>query len=155
MLSGVSWASGEPFAYANYFSESSPKERTASLPCVAPSNRGAAVPQTQSYAPSTLRVEPHMLPMLRVAFHDAATRLQQHLDAMATHAYLPGPWLGDGDSQQMFQHYTDWVMNGVGGPFSAANAYVQRLQDVHDQLKAVEDAYRQAEGDNAALWGKA
>jgi hypothetical protein len=113
------------------------------------------MPQSQSYEPSTLRIEPQMLPALRVAFNDALTRLNDHLEAMLRHAYLPGPWLGDDDSRQLFEHYRDWVMNGQGGPFSAAKAYAVRLKDVHDQLKAVEDAYRQAEGDNAALWGKA
>lgn len=111
--------------------------------------------ESQTYQPSTLRIAPHMLPALRAAFHEAAGRLQQHIDAMNDGARLHGPWLGDDDSQDLFLHYRDWVMGGRGGPFSAIQAYAQRLHEVHDQLKAAEDAYRRAEGDNAALWGRA
>jgi len=113
------------------------------------------MPPTQSYEPSTLRVEPRMIPALRAAFADALTLLQTHLTRMDENGRLPGPWLGDADSNGLYAHYQGWVMGGDGGPFSAAQAYAQRLKDVHDQLKASEDAYRQTEGDNAALWGRA
>ncbi len=111
--------------------------------------------QSETYEPSTLRIEPHMLPMLRTAFEGAIGRLHQHVEAMNGNAHLHDAWLGDTDSQGLFEHYRDWVMGGYGGPFSAVQAYEQRLRDIHQQLQAAENAYRQAEGDNADLWGRA
>ena len=111
--------------------------------------------QSQTYAPSNLRIEPHMLPRLREAFERAALLLRLHLDPMGHLAYLPGQWLGDADSGELYDHYQSWVMGGDGGPFAAANAYARQLEAVARQLRDAEDAYRQAEGDNADLWGRA
>ena len=113
------------------------------------------MPQTQSYEPSTLRIEPHMIPALRASFADALAHLQAHLTKMDEGGRLPGAWLGDNDSQKLADHYESWVLRGEGGPLSAAKAYAQRLSDVHQQLHAAEVAYRQTEGDNAAMWGRA
>ena len=105
--------------------------------------------------PVTLRVEPHTIPQLRVAFDEALGDLRRQLRRLRDEGYLHEPWLGDEISLEVRDYYNDRVMNSTDGPYAALVAYEAELLHVRETLKRMEDEYRRTEGDNAQLWGRA
>jgi hypothetical protein len=107
------------------------------------------------YPPVTLRVEPHAIPQVREAFDYALRELSPALERLGQEGYILEPWLGDPFSAMVQEAYNSRVMDAPDGPYHALLKFRDELQKVRDQLAASEDAYRQAEGDNSDLWGRA
>jgi hypothetical protein len=104
--------------------------------------------------PVTLHVQPDALPAVRAAVEEGITDLQVQLMHLTNGAFIPEPWMGDPISEDVRVFYNTTVMESKDGPMAALLAYQSELTRIHDNLKAMEDHYRQTEGDNAALWGR-
>jgi hypothetical protein len=105
---------------------------------------------------AVLRVAPEQIPLLRVAFHQAASEMTNQLGLISQEGQIPEPWLGDPVSATIKLMYDAHVMSGAPGSTVAhLTAYRDELVRVHETLAEMEAEYRRAEGDNAALWGRA
>jgi hypothetical protein len=107
------------------------------------------------HPPVTLRLEPHTIPAVRVAFDEALAELRPQLMRLRQNGYIREPWLGDPVSAQVADHYNKHVMDAPDGPYAALRAYELELTKVRDTLKLLEDHYRRTEGDIASRWGQA
>ncbi len=63
--------------------------------------------------------------------------------------------MGDEASSDVAAFYTKRALDGPHSSYNALVAYSEELERVHNTLQQMEDDYRRAEGDNAALWGRA
>lgn len=100
-----------------------------------------------------LRVQPHLIPAVRVALADSLDQLNNALLELTRNGYLLSPWLADETSTAVAAHYTDRAMDGHTSSYESLVAYRNELTRVHETLQLMEDHYRRTEGDNAALWG--
>ena len=107
----------------------------------------------QSHA--VLRVAPHQIPALRAAFLAAATSMGDQLALLRQEGQVSEPWLGDPVSATVKLMYDAHVMSPSGSTLAHLTAYRDELVRVHETLGQMEADYRRAEGDNAALWGRA
>lgn len=108
------------------------------------------------HPPTVLRVAPHQIPALRAAFWQAAKSMTDELSALSRQGQIPEPWLGDPVSATIKLMYDAHVMSEASGSTLAhLTAYRDELVRVHETLGEMEAEYRRAEGDNAALWGRA
>ena len=105
-------------------------------------------------AQDVLRLEPHMLPPLRITLQDAIAQVHDALVGLERDGYILQPWLGDEVSVEVTAHYTQQAMDGPASSYGSLLAYRDELTRVHDTLQQMEDDYRRREGDNAALWGR-
>lgn len=103
----------------------------------------------------TLRIEPHVIPVLRKAFEESANEVGRHVTRLRREGYIQEPWLGDDISRDTQTYYNQQVMDSSEGPLAALAAYHAELRGAAEQLKQVEEHYRRTEGENAALWGRA
>ena len=101
-----------------------------------------------------LRLQPHMIPALRVAFSAALNQLDDALAELRRQGSLSAPWLGDEVSKETAAYYTGRAMNDPDSSFQALQQYRAELNRVHDTLQQMETNYRRTEGENAALWGR-
>lgn len=106
-------------------------------------------------SPVVLRVEPHAIPAIRMAFEEALSSLSDHLNRLRNEGYLHEPWLGDEMSLEVRDYYNNRVMDSPDGPYAALVAYEAELLHVRDTLQRMENDYRRTEGDNVELWGRA
>ena len=102
---------------------------------------------------AVLRLQPHMIPTLRLEFRSALRHIDEALIELKRSGYLARPWLGDEVSAEVAAHYTRRAMDGPASSYQALVAYRDELTRVHDSLQRMEDHYRCTEGDAAALWG--
>lgn len=103
----------------------------------------------------TLRLEPHMLPGLVVAYGRAADEMRLLVADVKNQGRIEQPWTSDPVSVAMAEHYNDVVMDGAHSTYAALRQYMQELVDIRDTLKAMEADCRRTEGENAELWGRA
>jgi hypothetical protein len=101
-----------------------------------------------------LRLQPHMIPALRLEFRAAVDQISSALTDLKRNAYLAAPWMGDEVSGEVAAHYTVRAVDGPESSYGSLVAYRDELTRVHDTLQQIEDDYRRTEGDNAARWGQ-
>jgi hypothetical protein len=106
------------------------------------------------YPPVTLRVEPHAIPGVRVAFDNAVSELSYELNQLRQNGYISEPWLGDPLSAMVQVAYNSRVMDAPDGPYQALVTYLHELMRVRDHLVAAEAEYERTEGSNSELWGR-
>lgn len=97
-----------------------------------------------------LKLEPSAIPAARKAFEHAL----DDFDAKIKHSaeQLPTkPWAQDPISSETSKAFNEQTSEKA---LTALKIYRQQLAGVIDQLKMIEEQYRQTEGDNEAMWGK-
>jgi hypothetical protein len=97
-----------------------------------------------------LRVEPHAIPQARKAFEHALDEFDNKIN-FAVEELPTVPWAEDpisGETSKAFNAQT------TDKALGALKFYRQQLVGVIEQLKMIEEQYRQTEGDNEAMWGK-
>ena len=104
---------------------------------------------------AVIRMQPHMIPALRVSFGEAIAELKLALAGVRRSGYLPEPWLGDEASSDVAAFYTQRAMDGPHSSYKALVAYSEELERVHNTLQHMEDTYRRNEGDIAGRLGRA
>jgi len=92
-----------------------------------------------------LRLEPQMIPELRVAFDAALSQLGQALVDLGNRGYLPAAWLGDEISAEVADHYTRMAMEQPDSSYRALLEYEAELTRVRDTLQRMEDHYLRTE----------
>jgi hypothetical protein len=97
-----------------------------------------------------LRVEPHAIPQARKAFEQALAEFENKIER-AVDDLPTKPWAGDPVSSETSKAFNEQTS---GKALAALRYYKQQLVGVIDQLKMIEEQYRQVEGDNTAMWGK-
>lgn len=107
----------------------------------------------QFYEPVHLRVEPDAIPHLRVAFDKAIAILAKPIKDLGQVGRINGAWMGDPKSAEVAALYNLRVMDARDGQYQALLRYQEELTRVRDQLKVLEEQYRQVEDDNTALFG--
>ena len=101
-----------------------------------------------------LRLQPHMIPLLRAEFGRALEQLQIALVGLNQRGYLTGPWLGDEISHEVAAHYTDRAVEGPGSSYQALVSYRDELAHIHDTLQRMEDEYRRRDHDASTDLGR-
>ena len=97
-----------------------------------------------------LKVEPHAIPEARKAFEHAIDEFDAKIKRAV--ADLPTkPWAHDPISSETSKAFNEQTSNKA---LAALNFYREQLEGVVNQLKMIEEQYRQVEGDNTAMWGK-
>ena len=97
-----------------------------------------------------LKVDPSAIPQARAAFEHALDEFEAKIDTIVD-ALPTRPWAGDpisGETSKAFNEQT------TGKALTALAFYKKQLIGVIEQLRMIEEQYRQVEGDNTALWGK-
>jgi hypothetical protein len=100
-----------------------------------------------------LRVEPHQIPALSVAFEDAAKRISSELEQLRREGAFPAPWLGDPVSENIKAVYDGMALNDPRSTYQHLVAYPDELVRVYEGLRDMEERYRGNEADAAALMG--
>ena len=88
-----------------------------------------------------LRVEPHMIPMLRAEFDSALSQLAQTLVDLGSRGYLQAAWLGDETSAAVAEHYTQRAMDQPDSSYRALLEYEAELTRIRDTLQRMEEQY--------------
>ncbi|SDP83641.1 hypothetical protein SAMN05421507_11696 [Lentzea jiangxiensis] len=109
---------------------------------------GTTVPS--EFGQRKLKVEPHAIPQARAAFQRALDEFDAKIKA-AVHELPTRPWAADPISDETSKAFNEQTR---GKALAALDAYREQLVGVIAQLKAIEEQYRQTEGDNEAMWGK-
>jgi hypothetical protein len=97
-----------------------------------------------------LKVEPHAIPEARKAFEHALQEFENKIDR-AVDDLPTRPWAEDPISSETSKAFNEQT---TGKALAALQFYKKQLIGVIDQLKMIEEQYRQVEGDNTAMWGK-
>ncbi|HEX7302193.1 transcriptional regulator [Lentzea sp.] len=97
-----------------------------------------------------LSVEPHAIPQARAAFQRALDEFDAKIKT-AVHDLPTKPWAGDPISSETSKAFNEQTSDKA---LAALKVYREQLVGVIDQLKMIEEQYRQTEGDNTAMWGK-
>jgi hypothetical protein len=100
-----------------------------------------------SHPPVTLRLEPHMLPVVRAAFDDALAELRPQLIRVGQTGYVQA-------TTTAHSPRSDRLRTRTVAPYAALVAYEAELLKVRDNLQVLEGHYRRTEVENAALWGR-
>ncbi|MFJ5988113.1 WXG100 family type VII secretion target [Lentzea sp. NPDC092896] len=111
---------------------------------------GGGASSPPEFGQRKLKVDPSAIPQARKAFEQALAEFESKI----THAVndLPTrPWAGDPISSETSKAFNDQTSDKA---LAALDFYKKQLVGVIDQLKMIEEQYRQTEGDNAAMWGK-
>ncbi|GAB2825413.1 WXG100 family type VII secretion target [Lentzea nigeriaca] len=97
-----------------------------------------------------LKVDPSAIPEARKAFERALDefelKIERELDKLP-----PAEWAGDPVSSETAKAFKEQTTDKA---LTALAQYKKQLMGVVDQLKMIEEQYRQVEGDNTAMWGK-
>ncbi|MFS8098234.1 transcriptional regulator [Lentzea alba] len=97
-----------------------------------------------------LKVEPHAIPQARKAFEHALDEFEAKIERQVEK--LPTkPWAEDPISSETSKAFNEQTTEKA---LAALVFYKKQLIGVIDQLKMIEEQYRQVEGDNEAMWGK-
>lgn len=107
----------------------------------------------QFYEPVHLRVEPQAIPQLRAAFDEALAILAKPVKDLGQVGRIHGAWMGDPKSAEVAAFYNDRVMDAPDGQYQALLRYQEELTRVRDQLRVLEERYREVEADNTAAFG--
>jgi hypothetical protein len=109
---------------------------------------GAASPP--EFGQRKLKVEPSAIPQARKAFEQALAEFDEKI-VRAVDDLPTKPWAGDPISSETSKAFNDQTSEKA---LAALTFYKKQLVGVIDQLKMIEEQYRQTEGDNEAMWGK-
>ena len=96
-----------------------------------------------------LRLQPHMIPALRVTFSNAVEQVEHALAKLGRDGYLPSPWLGDETSASVAAYYTRRAMDDSDSSHRALQQYRNELARVHATLQQMETEYLRTEGETA------
>ena len=111
---------------------------------------GGGVSTPTEFGQRKLKVDPSAIPEARKAFERAIDEFDAKIKRAVSD--LPTkPWAQDPISSETSKAFNEQTS---GKALAALNFYREQLQGVVDQLKMIEEQYRQVEGDNAAMWGK-
>jgi hypothetical protein len=97
-----------------------------------------------------LKVDPSAIPQARKAFEHALAEFEAKI-ARAVDDLPTKPWAGDPISSETSKAFNEQTSEKA---LAALTFYKKQLVGVIDQLKMIEEQYRQTEGDNEAMWGK-
>ncbi|MGI5504114.1 transcriptional regulator [Lentzea sp. CA-135723] len=111
---------------------------------------GGGVSTPPSFGQRKLKVDPSAIPQARKVFEKALAEFDAKIE-QAVHALPTKPWAGDPISSETSKAFNEQTSEKA---LAALNFYKQQLTGVIDQLRMIEEQYRQVEGDNAAMWGK-
>ncbi len=92
-----------------------------------------------------LRLEPHMVPELRMHFRDAVDLVSTALTELKRNGYLATPWLGDEVSSAVAGHYMRRALEEADSSYQALLTYRDELTRVHDTLQRMEDEYHRTD----------
>ncbi len=111
---------------------------------------GGSTSLPPEFGQRSLKVEPHAIPQARAAFQRALDEFDAKIAPVAED--LPTrPWAEDPISSETSKAFNEQTS---GKALAALKFYRAQLVGVIDQLKMIEEQYRQVEGDNTAMWGK-
>jgi hypothetical protein len=96
-----------------------------------------------------LRVDPRRLTAVRDAYDKALDELGKQLDDLRKVGFVTSPWLGDGVSNEVKDHYNRTVMDSPLGAYEAMRRYEIELMAVRNLFAEMEQAYLAAESTNA------
>jgi len=109
---------------------------------------GAASPP--EFGQRKLKVDPSAIPQARKAFEQALAEFESRIERSVEN--LPTrPWAEDPISSETSKAFNEQTTEKA---LAALTFYKKQLVGVIDQLRMIEEQYRQTEGDNAAMWGK-
>ncbi|WP_394615007.1 transcriptional regulator [Lentzea sp. JNUCC 0626] len=111
---------------------------------------GGGVSTPPEFGQRKLKVDPSAIPQARKAFEKALAEFEAKIE-QAVHELPTKPWAGDPISSETSKAFNEQTSEKA---LAALNFYKKQLTGVIDQLKMIEEQYRQVEGDNAAMWGK-
>ncbi|MFI6098609.1 transcriptional regulator [Lentzea sp. NPDC051213] len=97
-----------------------------------------------------LKVEPSAIPEARKAFEHALDQFDAKIE-QAVRELPTKPWAEDPISSETSKAFNEQTTEKA---LAALIFYKKQLVGVIDQLKMIEEQYRQVEGDNTAMWGK-
>ena len=97
-----------------------------------------------------LKVDPSAIPEARKAFERALDEFEAKIKP-AVNDLPTRPWAEDPISSETSKAFNEQTSEKA---LAALTFYKKQLVGVIDQLKMIEEQYRQVEGDNAAMWGK-
>lgn len=111
---------------------------------------GGGASSPPEFGQRKLKVDPSAIPQARKAFEQALAefegKIERAVDVLPTR-----PWAGDPISSETSKAFNEQTSEKA---LAALTFYKKQLVGVIDQLKMIEEQYRQVEGDNAAMWGK-
>ena len=99
---------------------------------------------------AVLRVEPHMLPGLILAYRRAAEDMRALLEDVRRRGRIEVPWTQDPVSVAMAEHYNEVVMDGEYSTYAALRQYEQELLHIVTTLTQMDTDYRRTEDATAS-----
>jgi hypothetical protein len=111
---------------------------------------GGGVSTPTEFGQRKLKVDPSAIPDARKAFEHALDEFDARIKR-AVRDLPTKPWAHDPISSETSKAFNEQTS---GKALEALNFYRAQLVGVIDQLKMIEEQYRQVEGDNTAMWGK-
>ncbi|GLY48537.1 transcriptional regulator [Lentzea sp. NBRC 102530] len=111
---------------------------------------GGGASSPPEFGQRKLKVDPSAIPQARKAFEQALAEFEAKVTP-AVDDLPTRPWAGDPISSETSKAFNEQTSEKA---LAALKIYKQQLTGVIDQLKMIEEQYRQVEGDNAAMWGK-
>jgi hypothetical protein len=111
---------------------------------------GGGASSPPEFGQRKLKVDPSAIPQARKAFEQALAEFDEKIER-AVHNLPTRPWAADPISSETSKAFNDQTSEKA---LAALTFYKKQLVGVIDQLKMIEEQYRQVEGDNAAMWGK-
>lgn len=109
---------------------------------------GASAPP--EFGQRKLKVDPSAIPQARAAFEHALAEFEGKIN-YALETLSTRPWAGDPISSETSEAFNKQTTEKA---LTALAYYKKQLMGVIEQLRMIEEQYRQVEGDNTALWGK-
>jgi hypothetical protein len=111
---------------------------------------GGGASSPPEFGQRKLKVDPSAIPQARKAFEQALAEFDEKI-VRAVDDLPTKPWAGDPISSETSKAFNEQTSEKA---LAALNFYKKQLVGVIDQLKMIEEQYRQTEGDNEAMWGK-
>ena len=111
---------------------------------------GGGASSPPEFGQRKLKVDPSAIPQARKAFEQALSEFDEKI-TRAVQDLPTRPWAGDPISSETSKAFNEQTSEKA---LAALDFYKKQLVGVIDQLKMIEEQYRQTEGDNEAMWGK-